>query len=550
MADASTLGGLLARRELRLRPIEPIPRGLLDAELLGVHSSDLPDPALFLDEGVALLTTGTQFDGSVSADAYVDRLVARGVAALGFGTDVVRPGLPEGLLEACRRTGLPLFEVPYRTPFIQVVRAHADAVAARRFARRSWALAAQRAVSLAALRADPLPATIGELARQLDAWAGLFDPAGALQIARPAPLAPEAASALADAARRMLDRGVRAAEVVACAGRSFTVQTLGRGGALRGVLAVEGERLDQEARGVITTVVAMAGFALERAAEHSRGQAALRAGVLRAWLAGDAGLADDVARAAWGGLPGEPVRVASLEGAPDEVLAFLDVRAEATPGSLFFAPLDDETVVVQGAAAGSTLEKTGGVQGAAAGSAALDGATVVVQRAGDGAEASAAEPATRAGRAVSGDEAPATDVAVALAERAGRGVGVSRPGSHARLAELLAEARAARPSAGAATYEPGAADVFGAPSGDQRAAAAALVAPLLRHDAAHGSDLAGDVEAWLAADASHERAAADRGVHRHTMRARIRQAGEILSLDLATFADRAALWAALRIRAG
>ncbi|MGL1779453.1 PucR family transcriptional regulator ligand-binding domain-containing protein, partial [Vibrio parahaemolyticus] len=78
------------------------------------------------------LTTGTQFQGrgATSAVDYVQRLTARGVAGLGFGTEVVRDGIPPELATACRDAGLPLFEVPYRTPFIAVARANAEAIAA------------------------------------------------------------------------------------------------------------------------------------------------------------------------------------------------------------------------------------------------------------------------------------------------------------------------------------------------------------------------------------------------------------------------------------
>ena len=112
--------------------------------------------------------------------AYVQRLAARGVVGLGFGTEVVRDGIPPALADACRDERMPLFEVPYRTPFIAVARANAEAIAAQAYARRSWALAAQRAIALAALRPDGLGATLAELARQLDTWVGMFDAAGEL----------------------------------------------------------------------------------------------------------------------------------------------------------------------------------------------------------------------------------------------------------------------------------------------------------------------------------------------------------------------------------
>ena len=104
-----------------------LPEGALDAPVPWVHSSDLADPAPFLEPGQVLLTTGTQFgadtghDDPAGFDAYVARLREAGIAALGFGTEVVR-STPELLVDACARHGLPLIEVPYRVPFIRIGR--------------------------------------------------------------------------------------------------------------------------------------------------------------------------------------------------------------------------------------------------------------------------------------------------------------------------------------------------------------------------------------------------------------------------------------------
>ena len=132
MADIAvappSLRALLARRDLHLLLVvdeHDLAPGSMDRPVRWVHSSDLADPTPFLSEGLVLLTTGTQFADADAADyrAYVDRLVARGVRALGFGTEVVRDGMPSGLVDACTAARLPLFEVPYRTPFIAVARA-------------------------------------------------------------------------------------------------------------------------------------------------------------------------------------------------------------------------------------------------------------------------------------------------------------------------------------------------------------------------------------------------------------------------------------------
>src|SRR6478735_11096404 len=149
-----TLATLLRRPELALTlvsDIDALPVGALDRGVQWAHSTDLADPTPFLVDDQVLLTTGTQFgDSPTDADAYVARLVDRGVVGLGFGTEVVRNGTPVSLVDACRHYGLPLFEVPYRVPFIAIARATADLIAADAYARHSWALDAQRAISLAA----------------------------------------------------------------------------------------------------------------------------------------------------------------------------------------------------------------------------------------------------------------------------------------------------------------------------------------------------------------------------------------------------------------
>src|SRR6188472_2722266 len=260
-----TLRALLARRDLRLRLDDPegIEPDALDRPVRWVHSSDLGDPTPFLSEGLVLLTTGTQFEdlGEVpdAYRAYVKRLAARGVVGLGFGTEVVRDGIPPALAEACRAERMPLFEVPSRTPFIALARANGEALAAQSYARRSWALAAQRAISLAALRPDGLGATLAELARQLDAWVGMYDAAGTLTREHPSTLEADVADELRAEVGVVLRRGARAASSLKIGGTPFTLQTLGRGGHLRGVIAMSAGDLDQEGRGVVTAVVAMAG---------------------------------------------------------------------------------------------------------------------------------------------------------------------------------------------------------------------------------------------------------------------------------------------------
>ncbi len=508
MADTTpappSLRALLSRRDLHLRLVadDDLAPGILDRPVRWVHSSDLADPTPFLSEGLVLLTTGTQFGEATAADydAYVGRLIARGVQGLGFGTEVVRDGIPAPLVDACRRAGMPLFEVPYRTPFIAVARAGAEAIAADAYARRSWSLAAQRAVSLAALRPDGLSATLAELSRQLDCWVGLYDAAGALRTAFPAGALPAAAAdALAAEVTTMLRRGTRAAGSLDAGGRAVSVQTLGRGGHLRGALAIEASDLDHEARSVVTAVVAMAALALEQQDGLGRAIGTFRAGLVQSLTTGDPTLARRSARDLFGPLPTAPVVVALTPPSALRSTAlteWLETRAHEQRGELFFGRGDDGVVLVVPASARSPLE--------------------------------------------------------AIAERFEMVVGCSAPTGYDEFARALTQARTARDRSddvGLADFS----DTARAgllPALDSEAArtvAAGALAPLRQHDEREGSALVDTLDAWLAHDCSHEATAAALGIHRHTVRARVALAQRVLGRDLSSFAARAELWTALRL---
>jgi purine catabolism regulatory family protein/PucR-like helix-turn-helix protein len=504
-ADAPTLRALLGRRDLHLRlESEPADIGdsALDAPIRWVHSSDLADPTPFLSEGLALLTTGTQFQGAEDDPdmyrAYVRRLSARGVVGLGFGTEVVRDGIPPVLAEACRGERMPLFEVPYRTPFIAVARAGAEAIAAQSYARRSWALAAQKAISLAALRPDGLGATLAELARQLDAWVGMYDAAGTLTREHPSTLGAAVADELRAEVGVVLRRGARAASSLKIGGTPFTLQTLGRGGHLRGVIAMSAGDLDQEGRGVVTAVVAMAGLALEQQQGLDRARTLLRAGLVHSLLGNDPALARRVAKDLWGGLPAAPLLVGMTDAAAgrrDAVREWLELRADERRGALFFGRGDDGLVLV----------------------------------------------------------VPASDAALLdeFAERFEERLGVSDPVGYDAFATGADQAQLARDRTGprvthfADVARGGVLSVPASP--EARTVAEAALAPLARHDREQGTALLGTVRAWLANDCSHEATARALGVHRHTVRARIAAAERALDVDLGTFAARAELWAALSL---
>ncbi|WP_296197759.1 PucR family transcriptional regulator [uncultured Microbacterium sp.] len=538
---ATTLRALLRQPGLDLRIIGPDAAGPgpeasvdlpltdplhsvdLDVDLDGVHPSDLLDPTPFLTPGLALLTTGTQFAGAADDPAlyrdYVARLRERGIAALGFGTEVVREGVPPLLIAACAEHGMPLFEVPYRTPFLAVTRAHAEARAARAYAHRVWALDAQRALSLAALRPDGLDRIVGELAARLDTWVCLSDSSGAPRIVRASARAGGAGrsevddatlAAVTSEARALLRRGSRASVAVALPSPEGTstvsLQTLGRPGRLRGVLAIAGDERSPEARGVITAVVALAGLALEQRDSLDTASAALRRGTLQSALAGDVAGASRIARAAWGSWPASPIVVAFTDvarSARGALAADLERLAETRP--LFFGRLEDGTAI-----------------------------------------------------ALSADDAEGRRLLATLADEHGTGVGLSEALPWERLGDGIAHARHARERGGehpgihsytdlARRGRLGVARL--ARTEEARAAAEASLAPLVAHDERSGGELIATLRAWFEADCGNEQAAGRLGVHRHTVRTRLATAADVLGRDLGSFADRAEVWVALEITA-
>lgn len=501
--DTPTLRALLTRADLRLTLADEIglEAGALDRAVRWVHSSDLADPTPFLSEGLVLLTTGTQFqaapDDPATYRAYVHRLAARGVVGLGFGTEVVRAGLPPALVDACRDDRMPLFEVPYRTPFIAVARANAEAIAAQAYARRSWALAAQRAIALAALRPDGLGATVAELAKQLDTWVGMYDAAGELSREHPVGgLDAATAETLGHEVTGVLNRGARAGSALRIGDTPFSLQTLGRGGHLRGVIAIAAGDLDQEGRGVVTAVIAMAGLALEQQQGLSRARGALRAGLVQTLLSDDPALARRIARELWGPLPPAPVEVAMTDASAtrvDAIAELLELRVDERRGSLFFGRADDGLVLVVPAGERAALDE--------------------------------------------------------LAERFGLRIGVSEPTGYDGFAAAVGQARVARDrgARGVTSFtEVARSGVLSALSDEARALARAELAPLTQHDAEEGTRLVETLQEWLENDCSHEASARSLGVHRHTVRTRLAAVERVLGRDLSSFATRAELWAALR----
>lgn len=501
-----TINTLLHNTGLNLKLI--VPEGgstLLDVPVAWVHSSDLDDPTPFLDPGQLLLTDGTQFPVSGAGGdeyvRYVRRLVDHGICGLGFATQVIHGVLPEGLRSACGEQGLPLLEVPDRTPFIAIIRFVADWLAREQNARSEWSLQAQRSIARAALRPDGLRSILLELERQLQGWVALFDAAGNhILMPNNRPVPPDLLQAIKEAVRRALDQGSRSVAQLTVEGQEITLQTLGRRHNLRGVLVFGAiEPLDPARTDLVNSVIALASLALERTRTLDTARRYLRAGVFEQLLAGNKELAARTARQVWGRLPVEPV-IATVVRPPRQgqnLLEALELLSDDHRGAVFYAQRNENVVVLANPVHQPKVEALLGRYGATAGKSTAADFTDLPR---------AWEEGERSLR------------------RAGE---LSRP--LVDFSELV---------------EGG---IFGMLQRQEaQAVARQLIKPLASHDAAERTELLPAVAAWLGNDCQWDRTARQLGVHRHTLRNRIDTAGNILGLNLDGLRDKLELFAALQ----
>jgi purine catabolism regulator len=110
----------------------------LDHEVSWVHTSDLPEPWKWHGAGELLLTNAVGLPADEDEQVqFVERLNECGASGLGVGLGLSGPSLLGGALRRAEELALPLLTVPLSTPFTAVVRAVADANS-REESRQLW----------------------------------------------------------------------------------------------------------------------------------------------------------------------------------------------------------------------------------------------------------------------------------------------------------------------------------------------------------------------------------------------------------------------------
>ncbi|WP_037303442.1 PucR family transcriptional regulator [Amycolatopsis orientalis] len=488
---ALTLRALAAERPLGLR-VRAAESGL-DRPIGWVHPTELTDPQAFLEGGELLLTTGLALDETTSP-GYIRRLVDAGVAGLGFGVGLSHETIPRSLVETAEEVGLPVLEVPRKTPFIAITRAVSRAVAADEYASLVRTGKGQQELTRTAVGKGGPGGVVRKLAKLIDGWVLLLDSAGAVTEA-----SPSSARHFADEMREDLGR-LRAGTLVTVAGEDEVVlQTLDT--RARGVLAVgTREPLDAAGQHIVNTAVSLLSLALEQNREHGGALRRLRSGLCELLAAGHTELATRTMKTLWGGVPEEPWPVLAVTGPAGARRSLADALDVEVAGEKVFFGESGTFVLALGdvEAVLRLVSRIGGLHAGLAEPVSTVDFPAGLRQAKQAAEAAKAER---------------TEL-VRFAEHAGRG-----------FLELV----------------------------DSQAAQAfsdSLLAPLRQHDETGRGELVASLRCWLEHHGHWDLASARLGVHRHTLRNRMRKVADLTGRDLDSPGVRAELWLALQAAGG
>ena len=480
-----TIASLLADQPLGLRLLTSGPEaGDVAREVRWVHTTELNDPAPFLEGGELLLTTGLRLnDSGFDLEAFLSGLVTARVAGLGFGVGLANATVPDHFVAAAEEHGLPVLEVPRATPFIAIAKSVSRALAAEEYRAITEGYRTQQELIKSALAPNPQHSLVRSLVRGLGVGAAavLYTADGTVHYqAGTLPGGVDVATEL----QRMRGRSLPTSLSIATASGHVEIHALGAARRIMGFLAVglDGRTSgpDVTGRQILTVALTLLTLGVEQPTKDlTVAELALRRAVIRLLISGHAEAALEAASELRLPPPAEPVRVARYDATSD--------------------PLPDKQFAIED-----------------------DGQVIVVAPADHG------------------------DFAGGVSDPVGyRDLGRAyRQAGHA----LDAAARSGRSPVFFAETGSGLAGLFA----DQavRDFAAGVLRPLTDRDR---SALLPTLRAWLAHNGQWDAAAAELGVHRHTVRARIARAGELLGRDL-TAADsadaRMELWLALRVQSG
>jgi hypothetical protein len=534
---------LLDVPDLRLRLLTDVTG--MDRAIRHVYTTDLPDPSRYLTPGDLVLTGLIWCRAPGDADRFVSALVRAGVSALGAGEAL--GAVPDEVLQACGRQGLPLLAVPAETSFAAVTDEVARRLSGDRATEMTRVLGRRRLLLSAVAEGAGLDAMFRLMSRELGAecWllTGLGRVVGGTGTSLPGPLALRLACEYLKA-----DRMPAATEVSVPGTGGGKYSLFGVGSEPRitsWFLACAGREQDwpHELRESVAELAA--DVALERAR-------------LDAARTGDRKLAEAIVTmlASGGGEGAAPAEIASLmraAGLPPDgryLVAVMGAAASAMvtgpnadrwrcdlAGELVLpdgegtlvAPLGDEIVVLVPADA-VTLDEAAPAEHHLA--------------AGIRARLPAVESDRSRVRITVGVSAPAESVTALPGA-------LHEAGSARRLAALRLAGLGGTAAVSVVTSDEVASHellLATVPAGVLRSFRERLLGPLLAYDDQHRAELLPTLREFLACSGSWNACAAKMYVHVNTVRYRIRRIEELTGRNLSCLDDQVDFFLALRIR--
>ena len=477
-----------------------------------VHVSELQDPTPWLKGGELLLTTGMTLAPDPEAQhAYVERLVAAGLAGLGFGTGFSHDRVPSEVARTAERHRFPVFEVPYAIPFIAITEAVYSRVAAGQYETLERSVRAQTALTRVVVEGGGVTGLITALASAMGGWALVLDTHGVPLAAAPA-AARGRAKALFEEARKGAQHGLRFGASLVAQGSHIAILPVGARGHVEGFLAVgRSEPLSEVDHSIAGHAVHLLAIELDKSRAVADAERRLKGDLLDALIEGGLGVGDAAARLRRFGFdPGAQVAVvaAAVPVAPPvttELVWALEEHFAPLGRSYLLSPHEDAVLVL------------------------VDPAVLDL------------EALRRRLRERLGTEAM---------------VAASRPAPSMEVAGCVREARyglqvCRMEGRGTVTYD--SLGTYRLLLGLQepetmRAFSESVLGPLDAYDERHAGQLLTTLDSFLTNVGKWEATAAALGVHRHTLRYRIQKVEELTGRSLSLATDRTELWLALRAR--
>ena len=484
---------LLGMPELRLRLVGGAES--LDRAVTRLYGTELPDPARYLSGGELVLSGLLWHRTAADCEKFVASLAAAGVAALAASSPEAGE-LPEALVAACERHGVPLLEVPVDLSFAAITERVVLELAAERVGDAGALLGRHRRLLTVVAEGGGLSELVAAGAAELDAPCWVLSCTGHVVAG---PELPEAAALvreflLADRLPRVV-RGTTLLPVSARGGSRLTSW----------ILVVSGDRTHDE---VAAELASLVGVERARVVQGREIENRAAGPLLRQVFAGG-DLAARIAAVGWD--PDAPLRVLAAsvsDGQVEQAVALVEeVLASVTPAFLVSA-VDAEVYALVPSGAWA------------------EGVRTALRT---------LEPGLRSTRVLVGISSPVGHSGLR---------GAAEEASHARR---LGERRTARTCVVAgeeiALHQ---LLLAGVPEELRRSLRRRLLGPVLDYDAEHGSDLVGTLRVFLDCSGSWTTAAARLHVHVNTLRYRVGRVEDLLGVDLSDFTERVDLYLALQ----